>query len=235
MFAYHKRVVCRVSILSRTLFSDSKTGLGQKIGSLMERTKGTIFELMARNMSDKDVKKFMNHWTPHIESDTSNPPIASELSIPVQESKGQPTPGKAPTTATQSGSMFDTAFIEKLSKKKDAELYHPLFGELLMDVGYKKVYLTSVHSLARTPVWKRQRILRPERAAIIADEKIRRGLHGSVAGVISLYQDENSREVGIIDGQHRAGALMVLCQRGNILTFSMPSSIMTYLFIRLLE
>lgn len=89
-----------------------------------------------------------------------------------------------------------------------------LFGDLLVDMGYKKVYLTSVKSLLLAPVWEKQRTLRPKRAELIADAKLRIFSSArkpmSLAGVIAAYHHPPSGDVGIIDGQHRYLPLYVI-------------------------
>jgi hypothetical protein len=72
-------------------------------------------------------------------------------------------------------------------------------------------------------VWKKQRILRPDRAKMIAADKVRSGLAKSLSGTISMFMDRASGEIGIIDGQHRAGALMILSQKGKKLRAAMAS------------
>lgn len=96
-------------------------------------------------------------------------------------------------------------------------LTDPILGDLIADLGYKRVYLTSVSALHRTPVWKDQRILRRERYLLIADRmKQQLGLDRKprLPGVITLFEDLDTKEVGIIDGQHRAGALHSLTEQG---------------------
>jgi hypothetical protein len=97
----------------------------------------------------------------------------------------------------------------------DESLIHPIFGKRIASLGYKNVYLTSVASLAKTQVWERQRTLRPDRAARIATSKITLGRTGSLSGVITMFCDKQSGRSGIVDGQHRAGALMLLSQEGH--------------------
>lgn len=97
----------------------------------------------------------------------------------------------------------------------DKSLSHPVFGKKIASLGYKNVYLTSVASLAKTQVWERQRTLRPDRAARIATSKITLGRTGSLSGVITMFCDKLSGRSGIVDGQHRAGALMLLSQEGH--------------------
>lgn len=104
------------------------------------------------------------------------------------------------------------------AETQHAEVHHPLLGEQVASLGYKTLYLTSVKSLVLTPVWKKQRILRPERAALIAKDKVRSGLASSMSGTIALYMHRRTKEIGIIDGQHRAAALMILAQEGVLLT-----------------
>lgn len=194
-------------VSQRSLMKEARDSLGSNVHYLVENAKGTIFGLMARNMNEKDVKKFFGHWNERI-GIKPQPVEASPAKPAVEPASKSP----AKTEAPASSAYIPLPFPEKIEAKM---LYHPLLGELLSDVGYKKVYMTSVQALARTPVWKKQRILRPERAALIADDKVRKGMQHSLPGVITLYQDKFSKEVGIIDGQHRAGALMILAQRGE--------------------
>jgi hypothetical protein len=176
-------------------------GVQESLKNAYETTRGSIFNLMAKNMNEKDMKKFLSHWKGKLEEPVAEPPVKPELPKPAQTIA----PPSAPASAN-----FDAIFA-----KKDVEIYHPLLGDLVVDYGYKKVYSTSVHALARTPVWKKQRILRPERAALIAEDKIRKGIASNLPGVITLFEDINTKEIGIVDGQHRAGALMILAQRGH--------------------
>lgn len=105
--------------------------------------------------------------------------------------------------------------LSLLSEKNSfLPLTHPLLGDVVHDFGYKVLYQTSVQSLASTPVWKRQRILRPERVFHIAESKILLGMSSKLSGVITLYYNKKTYEMGIIDGQHRAGALLVLSEKG---------------------
>ena len=145
----------------------------------------------------------------------------------------------------------------------------PVLGQLLADLGNKRVYLTDVPKLMRLPVWERQRVYRPERAKAMAAECLKRAVAaeeeasgelessststststctsssassrtGGMAfpGVITLYEkawepavsfkaaaasdasDEawlsSSRaRFGVVDGQHRVGALRELFGRG---------------------
>lgn len=102
-------------------------------------------------------------------------------------------------------------------KQQDLHLLHPIFGELLHDLQYKKVYLTNVKSLMMAPIWEKNRILRPERANRIANSKIKSSVIG-LPGVITMFHNNNPKATsscGIIDGQHRAAALMIMAQIGK--------------------
>lgn len=64
----------------------------------------------------------------------------------------------------------------QLTRKEELvedEGVHPVLGELVADLQYKRVYRTSIASLVKAPVWEKQRILRPERALAIAESKMR--------------------------------------------------------------
>eukprot|EP01040_Poterioochromonas_malhamensis_P004715 gene4715-5052_t len=183
------------------------------LSSAVETAKNTIFDLMARNMNEKDVKKFVDHWK-NQSPDGTNSIDTSNLTPTLQKVPQQDIAPKVPAT-TQSKRIPTKEEIDELFKKQyDCELYHPQLGELVADYGYKRIYQTSVNALAKTPVWKKQRILRPERATLIAEDKIRKKITSQLPGVITLYQNQTTKEIGIIDGQHRVGALMILAQRG---------------------
>lgn len=90
-------------------------------------------------------------------------------------------------------------------------------GAPVMDLGYKQVVRASVAELVTVPIWERQRILRPDRSRRIAKAKLAAAARGEVAGlpgVITLYHNRATGATGILDGQHRLGALMLLCEEG---------------------
>lgn len=199
-----------ICISNRNLMKEVRNSIGINVSAVIESAKGTIFGLMAKNMNEKDINKFFSHWNHRL--DDTTPSSASPVVSSAVVNSTKSTPVTVESKPVESNTYVPIMMPEIASPKF---LFHPLLGELVSDIGYKKLYLTNVHALARTPVWKRQRILRPERAALIADDKVRKGLQGSLPGVITLYQDIHTSEVGIIDGQHRAGALMILAQRGH--------------------
>ena len=49
---------------------------------------------------------------------------------------------------------------------------HPVLGRLIADLGYKRVFLTSVEAVAQAPVWEKRKLLRPVRAIEIAEAKL---------------------------------------------------------------
>ena len=117
---------------------------------------------------------------------------------------------------------------------------HPIFGELLVDLGYKRLYRGSPSTLwAGTLLWERQRAFRADRAALIASAKAKsseRGWPGAIAVVESSdgSGDPASNVTGstidgnagvrlteqplgmLIDGQHRLGAAHLLAKRGKL-------------------
>jgi hypothetical protein len=203
-----ERLVFKRSFETNAFFK----GFQDSLNTALETTKGTIFNLMAKNMDEKDVKKFMSHWKDRLEEIPETVP-PKDISTPSPPALPLKTP-TSPTVKENKAIPSSPYNFDEIFAQKDIELYHPLLGELIVDYGYKKIYSTSVHSLARTPVWKRQRILRPERAILIAEDKIRKGIANSLPGVITVFQDKKTKEIGIVDGQHRVGAMMILSQRG---------------------
>lgn len=97
---------------------------------------------------------------------------------------------------------------------------HPVFGELLHDFGYKKVYASCPRQIREgVPVWERQRVFREERAQEIANAIT--GSEFGVPGVITIFahpskESSNYEEVtGVVDGQHRLGGLQIMATGGT--------------------
>ena len=90
---------------------------------------------------------------------------------------------------------------------------HPVFGELVKDLVYKKIYCTSVQKLATIPIWEQQRIYRAERAQLLANDikaKLKDGKALTLPGSLTVY--EMGDKIGLLDGQHRLGALKMLME-----------------------
>lgn len=115
------------------------------------------------------------------------------------------------------------------------KVMHPIFGELVKDIGYKRIYAISCEKLINIPCWEKQRIFRPERAKIIAKDittKLKQGFPLTLPGVITIYEkgteleeseeaDDTSpdiflNDIGLLDGQHRVGALNLLSEAGTL-------------------
>lgn len=179
------------------------------ISPTLEKLKGTIIELMAKRMNEKDIQEFTNHWEKRIDEKD-----IIHKSQPENLVKSQKMPENSISEEQKEEKQVVLKPLEP-KVKTEINLFHPLLGERVSDLGYKQVYLSNIRSLMKTPVWKRQRILRPERAALIANSKISKGLASTISGPISVYWNNNTQEIGIIDGQHRVGALMILAQKGH--------------------
>ena len=89
---------------------------------------------------------------------------------------------------------------------------HPIFGELVHDFGYKRCYAASVQQLLEVPVWRKQRVYNEQRARLIAQSKAVSPL--GMPGVVTLYELSNG-DHGVVDGQHRIGAMQLLVQQGQ--------------------
>jgi len=176
--------------------------------------KTTLLEQMAKRMPEADAKKMAAHWGYMKEKESEE--------IPMISSKAVATASPSSPSASNSNRRLMLDDEELLmaaanSSPKEKHLLHPVFGELVASLGYKQVYLTSVKSLAHAHVWEKQRILRPERAARIMQSKIAKanGSAVSLSGVITMFLDAETGASGIIDGQHRAAALVLLAQQGH--------------------
>ena len=96
---------------------------------------------------------------------------------------------------------------------------HPVLGQLVCDLGYKRLYLTSARALSAIPVWEKQRVYRHDRAKIMAADKVKKK-DGNLPGVIALHEDENG-QLCILDGQHRVGMMTLLLQDQSFKAFDL--------------
>lgn len=122
---------------------------------------------------------------------------------------------------------------EKAVSIEAAQRQHALLGQELADLGYKRVYLCSVGSLADLPVWEKQRVFREARSRNIAKDLGKRMRDGFVTlpGVITLIKkggfaddveqqpvslEDERASLAVVDGQHRIGALAMLAAEGTL-------------------
>ena len=129
---------------------------------VFSRVKGSILELMARNMSLSDREFMLVQWGQPSE-DLKKQEDGAEKEEKVK---------KCDSIGLSAVMLNDSAeSIEVVDEKSSVEAVelHPIFGRLLVDVGYKQVYVTSARRLVLAQVWQKQRTLRPERSEGIAD------------------------------------------------------------------
>ena len=77
------------------------------------------------------------------------------------------------------------AGMEDATKGKIGD--HPVLGQMIADLGYKRIHLASSKNLATIPIWKKQRIYRMERSKNMATEKMKT-LHLGLPGVIGIFE-----------------------------------------------
>lgn len=107
------------------------------------------------------------------------------------------------------------SFHAKIKPEETMQATHPVLGQLVADMGYKKIYCASIKQLGDVVIWEQQRILRKERAHAIAREKARRSFPVKLPGIITLYQLPDG-QYKLLDGQHRLAALKILADTGII-------------------
>lgn len=102
--------------------------------------------------------------------------------------------------------------MEVVTNREDDQLYpiHPILGQQIAILPYKRVHLTPASILASIPVYERQRAYRHDRALTMARDK-RKTLWMGIPGVISLMEDDDGR-LSILDGQHRVGMMALLAE-----------------------
>ena len=80
----------------------------------------------------------------------------------------------------ESAAVDTTSVIEALGE-------HPILGPTILDLGYKRVCLSSTEKLASLPVWEKQRFYRHERATKMAKDKAKT-IDIGLPGVIGIYE-----------------------------------------------
>ena len=174
-------------------------------GGILSSLRGSVLEVLARRLPQRDRETLIALWGGKA-SATTGPQAESSSPAPkpVEQTEGQP---------SNTGSVI-SAVLPPPEAFRDKELLHPLFGELVADLEYKRVYLTNVFNLAMIPVWEKNRILRPERARKIANAKATDKFNTGLPGVITCFSEVGTKRCGIVDGQHRAAGLVMLCNDG---------------------
>lgn len=196
---------------SNQFFKNLAMSFGPTVSDVYVRGKRTVLEAMAKRMTDDDAKIMLQHWSSFVSNKTTDNDLQKEIKT-IEAVKA------ATVAAAVQISSHNKESITPMTNNKieydNIHLLHPIFGKLITDLDFKKVYLTNVKSLVYAPVWEKQRILRPERCARIASSKIQKGSK-TLPGVISMFHDKNTGKYGIVDGQHRAGALLIMAQSGH--------------------
>ena len=103
---------------------------------------------------------------------------------------------------------------------------HPLYGQLLADLGYKRIYLSSAKTVVRSiPIWHLQRPTDYSRVAEIAWAKTKKLMFPGCISVFEFVGVDRPRfdvpqTFGIFDGQHRVHAAAKILQEKTKLTTS---------------
>jgi len=85
---------------------------------------------------------------------------------------------------------------------------HPVLGPAVIDLGYKRIHVTSAQKLSAIPIWEKQRVYRHDRAKLMANDKLK-SLELGLPGVIALHEATDG-QLSILDGQHRVGMMTIL-------------------------
>lgn len=168
----------------------------------------------------------------------ASPWLSVSASHAPPQSAPWPTPAARRNASVQAelGGAGAQARAAEAARASEAARRHPVFGTLLADLGFKKVFLSSARSLIdHVPIWCRQRPVERARVAEIVAAKTRDGL--AFPGVISIFEIvhrapgaggggrsarpsalERPQNVGIFDGQHRLCAIAEMLHAREQLT-----------------
>lgn len=105
------------------------------------------------------------------------------------------------------------ATTSQVEAPSDPAKAHPVLGQMVCDLGYKRIYLTSAKTLGTLPIWKKQRIYRQSRARSMALDKAK-NMDNGFPGAICLAEDSEGG-LSVLDGQHRIGMMQMLQEMVN--------------------
>ena len=178
--------------------------------TLARKANYSILDLLARNAPQEDQEKLLSALGGG----------AEEAAAAAETAKERQGVGEGSTMKTGATTQAETETETR---------HHALLGQELADLGYKRVYLCSVGSLADLPVWEKQRVFREARSRNIAKDLGKRVRHGFVTlpGVITLIKkggfveeqpslEDERASLAVVDGQHRIGALAMLAAEGKL-------------------
>lgn len=138
-----------------------------------------------------------------ISSDSTEEPSSSVVANAVMNDAPHGEENPTATALIQERRMEEQPFTD----------HHPVLGRCLVDLGYKRVHITTAHALSAIPVWKKQRIYRHDRAKTMAADKAKT-MHLGLPGVIGLHEDGQGK-LSILDGQHRVGMFTILAAKNE--------------------
>jgi len=100
---------------------------------------------------------------------------------------------------------------DKVKRREETQIKadtHPVLGPVLVDLGYKRIHVTTARTLCAVPVWEKQRVYRHDRAKLMASDKLK-SLELGLPGIIALHESKDG-QLAILDGQHRVGMMAIL-------------------------
>ena len=191
-------------------------GIKNAVSVALKDFRGTLIEQLGRRMNKTDAE-ILNKYLQKIIAPVHNSNITDSNKPKIENNVHNTNINTLPEPFPKKKDLIsDNSSTNSLENELEMSLLHPIFGQMVSDLGYKKVYTTNVRRLSLSPVWEKQRILRPERSAKIANAMKSKSdnHHLRLPGVISMYYDSKAEKYGIVDGQHRVGALILLAQQG---------------------
>ena len=199
------------------LLLDSKKDFNSKetILNAMKEFRGTVAEVVMRRLPAKEAKSLAD-WFGFVSNNSNISKIENKQphTIHIEDKKDKIR--HVDTSHLLVDHHKVSQILSQSAATADHNLLHPIFGEFLHDLKYKRMYLTNVQALMQAPIWEKQRILRPERAARIANAKSSKTKTiPGLPGTITMFHDITTDRCGIVDGQHRAAALMIMAQEGH--------------------
>ncbi|CAM9517255.1 unnamed protein product, partial [Phaeothamnion confervicola] len=196
----------RASAAAATQAKTAARASASNAALVLQRIKGTVLDAMARALPDSDRTFLAHKWGMVSQAEAQAAAALEAQSAAEAAARSARTEAEA-TAALKAKVLADEAVAaakreaEKEAAEKASALARaqaraeavekearsdPVLGQLVHDAGYKRVFCTSVERLIKVPVWEKQRILRPERAAAIAKDKMMRQSKG-MPGVITLF------------------------------------------------
>jgi len=164
--------------------------------SIWEKAEKAAMERVQSDLSIQERRLALDRWKSQLEAERQNDlELLEKNDDPQQQQHDE----------EEEDDTVEYHQSENTQVEKDV---HPVLGPVLIDLGYKRIHITTARALSAVPVWEKQSVYRHDRAKLMATDKLKT-LELGLPGIIALHESKDG-QLAILDGQHRVGMMTIL-------------------------